>query len=120
MGSFTRLQLPVLQQHELCAKARLGLRGAGISHLAAASHTLARPRPPPNHTMQCPRPASSVSKLSFEWGIEVAEIRRMVGDAKLWNRVVEAQSPLHYFAGVCAGRVCARKACAGRRYVLGG
>lgn len=49
---------------------------------------------------RCPRPVSSVSKLSFEWSIELSQIKRMVTDAKLWNRVVELQSPLHYFAGI--------------------
>jgi hypothetical protein len=48
---------------------------------------------------RAPRPASAVSKLVFEWSIELAHIKRMVADARLWNRVVEAQSPLHYFAG---------------------
>jgi hypothetical protein len=43
------------------------------------------------------------NKLTFDWSIELAQIKRMVADARLWNRVVEAQSPLHYFAGETAG-----------------
>jgi len=48
---------------------------------------------------RCPRPASSVTRASFEWSIELSTIKRMVADAKLWGRVVELSSPLHYFAG---------------------
>jgi hypothetical protein len=40
-----------------------------------------------------------VSRASFEWSIELSTIKRMVADAKLWGRVVELSSPLHYFAG---------------------
>lgn len=29
----------------------------------------------------------------------MSTIKRMVADAKLWGRVVELSSPLHYFAG---------------------
>ncbi|WIA35734.1 hypothetical protein OEZ86_004136 [Tetradesmus obliquus] len=48
---------------------------------------------------RCPRPLSSVTRASFEWAIELSTIKRMVADAKLWGRVVELSSPLHYFAG---------------------
>jgi hypothetical protein len=48
---------------------------------------------------RCPRPLSSVTRASFEWSIELSTIKRMVADAKLWGRVVELSSPLHYFAG---------------------
>lgn len=50
-------------------------------------------------TCRCPRPASGVTRASFEWSIELSTIKRMVADAKLWGRVVELSSPLHYFAG---------------------
>ncbi|KAF8057900.1 BTB/POZ domain-containing protein [Scenedesmus sp. PABB004] len=53
----------------------------------------------PSPHFRCPRPLSAVSRASFEWSIELATIKRMVADAKLWGRVVELSSPLHYFAG---------------------
>jgi hypothetical protein len=37
--------------------------------------------------------------LCCGWAIELSTIKRMVADAKLWGRVVELSSPLHYFAG---------------------
>jgi hypothetical protein len=43
-----------------------------------------------------------VTRASFEWAIELSTIKRMVADAKLWGRVVELSSPLHYFAGEVA------------------
>lgn len=49
-----------------------------------------------------------MSKLVFDWSIELGQIKRMAADARLWNRVAEAQSPLHYFAGARARLVCAR------------
>ena len=61
--------------------------GVGSTALAATPH------------YRCPRPASSVTKLSFEWSIELSQIKCMVRDARLWNRVVELHSPLHYWGG---------------------
>lgn len=40
-----------------------------------------------------------MSRASFEWSVELSTIKRMVADAKLWGRVVELSSPLHYFGG---------------------
>lgn len=55
---------------------------------------------------RAPRPGSAVAKLTFDWSIELAQIKRMVADVRLWNRVVEAQSPLHYFAGASVWLHC--------------
>ena len=65
--------------------------GVGSTALAATPH------------YRCPRPASSVTKLSFEWSIELSQIKCMVRDARLWNRVVELHSPLHYWGGEGGG-----------------
>eukprot|EP00879_Flechtneria_rotunda_P018787 GHRR01019720.1.p1 GENE.GHRR01019720.1~~GHRR01019720.1.p1 ORF type:complete len:287 (+),score=51.88 GHRR01019720.1:438-1298(+) len=54
---------------------------------------------------RCPRPVSTVNRASFEWTIELSTIKRMVADAKLWGRVVELSSPLHYFGGKHKQRV---------------
>jgi hypothetical protein len=35
--------------------------------------------------------------------IELSTIKRMAADARLWGRVVEAQSPLYYWAGEAGG-----------------
>ena len=61
----------------------------------------AAPRAPALRWYRGPRPPAAARRLVFDWAIDVAQVRRMAADARLWNRVVEAQSPLHYFGGFC-------------------
>ncbi|KIY91769.1 hypothetical protein MNEG_16194, partial [Monoraphidium neglectum] len=88
----------VLNQSTLLAAFQFAVASEATRARLVAEFASHPASPPSMRYFRAPRPASAVGKLVFDWSVELAHIKRMVADARLWNRVVEAQSPLHYFA----------------------